>query len=87
MPDLAEIKQKACERLSEYLERQVTEDDLVLGYHEIGADSSDVVVLAFELEKWIGHPIEPELFLKYESVAEALELVARNIGDGDNEAA
>lgn len=63
------------ERLSTFLGRPVTEADLQSGYDSLGADSMDMVALAFELERAIGKPILPELFLQHETIAEALDAI------------
>jgi len=68
----------AVERLAKFLRREFTEADLELSYDSLGADSMDMVVLAFELEKHLGTPVEPEIFLQHETIRSALdELIAR----------
>lgn len=63
------------ERLSEYLKRPVTEDDLNQGYEALGADSMDMVALAFELERAAEVKILPEVFLQHETIRGALDAI------------
>jgi acyl carrier protein len=63
------------ERLSEFLKRPLTDADLDQAYAELGADSMDMVVLAFELEKMIGRPVLPELFLQHDTIRGALDVI------------
>ncbi|WP_299139591.1 acyl carrier protein [uncultured Tateyamaria sp.] len=76
--DLASL---ALERLAIYLKRPVTPKDLELRYDELGADSVDMVSLAFEIEEAMGQPVSPEIFLEFETVKQALEAVASGHGD------
>ena len=41
----------AIEKLSKFLKRPITEEDLHKSYDALGADSMDMVVLAFEIEQ------------------------------------
>ncbi len=73
-----ELMEMAVQRLSRFLSREFTEKDLDLTYDSLGADSMDMVVLAFELEKKIGKPVEPEIFLQHASIRAALDdLISR----------
>lgn len=63
------------ERLGDFLKRPLTEADLDQGYDSLGADSMDMVALAFELEKAIGRPVLPELFLQHETIRAALDAI------------
>ena len=63
------------EKLSEFLERPIYESDLDKGYDALGADSMDMVVLAFEIEKEYGIEIMPELFLQHNTIREAIEAI------------
>jgi len=66
------------ERLTKFLGREFTEADLDLSYDALGADSMDMVVLAFELEKHLGKPVEPEVFLQFDTIRAALDdLISR----------
>jgi acyl carrier protein len=68
-----EIKALIIEQLSRYLDRQCTEKELNEPYDRLGADSMDMVVLAYELEKALGRKIMPEHFMRYHSIQEALD--------------
>ena len=66
------------ERLSDYLKRPVTEADLNQGYEALGADSMDMVALAFELEKAAVIKILPEVFLQHDTIRSALDAILAN---------
>ena len=70
-----EVTALILEKLSEFLNRPVDVEELNGSYADLGADSMDMVVLAFELELYLGHEVAPELFLEYESLRGALESV------------
>lgn len=63
------------DRLSDYLKRPITEADLNQGYEALGADSMDMVALAFELEKAAEIKILPEVFLQYDTLRGALDAI------------
>lgn len=65
----------AIEKLSKFLKRPITEEDLHKSYDALGADSMDMVVLAFEIEQEYGIEILPEVFLQYDSIHEALNSI------------
>jgi len=71
----------AIKHLTEYMKRQVTEKDLEARYDTLGADSVDMVTLAFEFEKATGVAISPEIFFQYDSFNEALDAIADGRGD------
>lgn len=66
-------------KLSEYLEREIVPADLEKGYDSLGADSMDMVVLAFELERTLEVKILPEIFLQYDSINGAVHAILNNI--------
>jgi len=70
-----EIIQATLERLSKFLGRPFKEEDLEQGYDSLGADSMDMVVLAYELEKLLGKAIKPEIFMKHVSIRSALDII------------
>ncbi|KAB7615947.1 acyl carrier protein [Amylibacter sp. SFDW26] len=73
-----ELIDLSLERLQKFLGREVSEKDLDIGYDSLGADSMDMVVLAFDLEQHLGKPIAPEIFLEHETLRAALEdVIAR----------
>lgn len=63
------------DRLGEFLNRPLTEADLDQSYDRLGADSMDMVALAFELEKAVGRPVLPELFLQHDTIRGALDAI------------
>jgi acyl carrier protein len=69
---LEEARPIILERLSGFLGRQLTYADLACGYDELGADSMDMVALAFELETLAERPFYPELFLQHDTIQAAL---------------
>lgn len=73
MSDINPLIDVSVERLSKFLGRPFTEAELDKPYDELGADSMDMVVLAFELEKHLGQRIEPELFLQHPTIRLALD--------------
>lgn len=72
MPDAA-ITALILERLSEFLDRPVHEHELDKGYDALGADSMDMVVLAYELEKLLGRKVVPEVFMQHDTIRGALD--------------
>jgi len=73
MPDINSLIALSVERLSKFLGRPFTEAELDQPYDALGADSMDMVVLAFELEKHLGQRVEPELFLQHPTIRRALD--------------
>ena len=69
------VIQAILERLSKFLGRPFKEEDLEQGYDSLGADSMDMVVLAFELEKLLGTTIKPEVFMQHESIRGAIDAI------------
>jgi acyl carrier protein len=63
------------EKLTVYLKRPVSEADLHQSYASLGTDSMDMVALAFELEKFSGLRVVPEIFLQYDTITDALGAV------------
>lgn len=70
-----EITQLVVAKLSEYLERKIVPADLEKGYDSLGADSMDMVALAFELERSLEVKILPEKFLQYDSINSAVSAI------------
>ncbi len=78
MSDTHPLIALSVERLGKFLGRPFTEAELDQPYDALGADSMDMVVLAFELEKHLGQRVEPELFLQHPTIRQALDdLIAR----------
>lgn len=77
-----EIQTLVLKKLSAFLGRPIEASDLSKGYDALGADSMDMVALAFELEKAIGRPILPEVFIQYDTIAEAISAL---LADSTNE--
>jgi acyl carrier protein len=73
----------ALDRLTHFLSRPVTRAELDLGYDSLGADSMDMVALAFELEKARGVPVAPEIFLQHDTIAGALAAIFNAESDSD----
>lgn len=69
---LDEARPIILEKLGAFLGRPVTDADLNTNYEALGADSMDMVALAFELEKVTGRPFMPELFLQHDTIVSAL---------------
>ncbi len=69
------IIQIILERLSKFLGHAVTREDLKQGFATLGADSMDMVVLAFELEDLLGITIKPEIFMQHETILAALDTI------------
>ena len=59
--------------MSKYLEREIIVEDLDKNYEELGADSVDLVSLAFEVEKEFNIEILPEIFLEHRTIRKALD--------------
>jgi acyl carrier protein len=68
------------ERLSIFLNHPFREEDLDQGYDTLGADSMDMVVLAFELENLLGTTIKPEVFMQHESIRGAIDAIMEEYG-------
>lgn len=58
--------------LGRFLNRKVEAAELEGRFEALGADSMDMVALAFELEKLSGRALKPEMFLQYDTIKEAL---------------
>ena len=69
---LDEARPLILEKLSTFLGRPIGADQLDSSYEALGADSMDMVALAFELEKLSGKPFKPELFLQHDTIDAAL---------------
>lgn len=69
---LEEAMPTILETLSRFLNREITVEDLSGGYESLGADSMDMVALAFELEQMTGRVFEPEMLLQKETIHDAL---------------
>lgn len=82
---IEEVLPQVLERLSSILQREITEADLKLGHESLGADSMDMVVLAYELESIVGGSIKPEIFLQHDSILGALEAVLEQQDASKNE--
>ena len=63
-----ETTQLVLAKLGEYLGREFTEADLEQGYDSLGADSMDMVALAFEMERTLEIKILPEIFLQHDTI-------------------
>ena len=64
-------------RLSQLIGRPVEDGDLDNEYNMLGADSMDMVVLAYELEKLLKITIMPEVFMQHDSVRGALDSIIK----------
>jgi acyl carrier protein len=60
-------------KLSEFLGRTVAIEDLDIDIEGLGADSMNLVVLAFELENYLDKKIRPEIFFQHKTIRSALE--------------
>lgn len=76
-----EIQALVLEKLTIFLGRPIVQADLSNGYDALGADSMDMVALAFELEKAIGRPVQPEMFIQYDTIAKAIAALLDNSAD------
>ena len=65
--------------LEKSLSRSIQLEDLSKPYDALGADSMDMVVLASELEKLVEFPIDPEVFLRFESVEKAISFLCTEV--------
>ena len=63
-------------RLSEYTGIPVVEIDATRTFEAIGLQSPDAVVLAAELEEFLGKEMEVDLFLRCSTVGQVLEEIA-----------
>jgi acyl carrier protein len=76
-----EVIQQILERLGKFLGRPVKEEELEQGYDTLGADSMDMVVLAYELEKLLETDIKPEIFMQHETIRGALDAIMQETED------
>lgn len=66
------------EKLGVFLNRPIADADLDMTYEQLGADSMDMVALAFALEQLTGRAFEPELFLQHGTIRDALNAFFAN---------
>lgn len=78
--ELDELTSFAQEKLSAVLKRPVEFIELEGHYLELGADSMDLVALAFEVEKIVGREVDPEIFLRHDTILSALEEIRSDAG-------
>jgi acyl carrier protein len=64
-------------RLSKFIGRPIESDDLDAEYGSLGADSMDMVVLAYDLEKELNIIIKPEIFMQHDNVRGALDEIIK----------
>ncbi|MDA9175824.1 acyl carrier protein [Alphaproteobacteria bacterium] len=76
---IEEANQIALEILGTFLERDVTEKDLLMSLDQLGADSLDMLSIAFEVEKKFGVKIEIEIFLDQDTLKDAILAVMAGI--------
>jgi len=76
---IEEANQIALEILGTFLERDVTEKDLLMSLEQLGADSLDMLSIAFEVEKKFGVKIEIEMFLDQDTLKDAVLAVLAGI--------
>lgn len=69
-------------RLSEYTGIPAIEIDATRTFEAIGLQSPDAVVLAAELEDFLGQEIEVDLFLRCSTVGQVLTEIARMTNSG-----
>lgn len=63
------------EKLSVFLKRPVAPEELSRGYEALGADSMDMVALAFEIEREFDVKVLPEVFMQYDSIRAAMDAI------------
>jgi acyl carrier protein len=76
---IEEANQITLEILGTFLERDVTEKDLLMSLEQLGADSLDMLSIAFEVEKKFGVKIEIEMFLDQDTLKDAVLAVLAGI--------
>ena len=69
-------------RLSEYTGIPADQIDPARTFEAIGLQSPDAVVLAAELEEFLGKEIEVDLFLRCSTVGQVLEEIASMVNSG-----
>ncbi|MAV46272.1 MAG: acyl carrier protein [Alphaproteobacteria bacterium TMED89] len=70
--DIQEANQIALELLGKYLERDVTEADLLQSFDELGIDSLEMLSMSFEIEKRFNVKIEVEHFMSEDNLRDGI---------------
>ena len=58
-PDVAQVTQWLVEKLAQRLEVEPAQVDVDMLFPDFGLDSTEVLVLAGELEHWLGYELAP----------------------------
>ena len=69
----------ALEILRNYFEREVTEDDLLMPLDHLGADSIEMLSIAYQIEKKFDVKIEIENFLAQETLQDSILTVVAEL--------
>lgn len=77
--NIEEANKIALEILRNYFEREVTEDDLLMPLDHLGADSIEMLSIAYQIEKKFDVKIEIENFLAQETLQDSILTVVAEL--------
>ena len=69
----------ALEILSNHFNREVSEDELLMPLDQLGADSLDMLAIAYQIEKKFDVKIEIEIFLDQDTLQDAIMRFVENL--------
>ena len=76
---IKEANEIALEILSNHFNREVSEDELRMPLDQLGADSLDMLAIAYQIEKKFDVKIEIEIFLDQDTLQDAIMRFVENL--------
>lgn len=76
---IKEANEIALEILSNHFNREVSEDELLMPLDQLGADSLDMLSIAYQIEKKFDVKIEIEIFLDQDTLQDAIMRFVENL--------
>lgn len=76
---IKEANEIALEILSNHFNREVSEDELLMPLDQLGADSLDMLAIAYQIEKKFDVKIEIEIFLDQDTLQDAIMRFVENL--------
>ena len=76
---IKEANEIALEILSNHFNREVSEDELLMPLDQLGADSLDMLSIAYQIEKKFDVKIEMEIFLDQDTLQDAITRFVDNL--------
>ena len=76
---IKEVNEIVLEILSNHFNREVSEDELLMPLDQLGADSLDMLSIAYQIEKKFDVKIEIEIFLDQDTLQDAIMRYVENL--------